>query len=92
MIQENKVQSIEAKRRDNLLRLLQSNGVPVGSACGGHGLCASCKVRVTQGEKNLSPPNDIEVELKDRNRIPDTERIACQCEVLGDIEITTSYW
>jgi ferredoxin len=83
---------LEAPKRSNLLRFLQSQNIPVGSACGGHGLCASCKVTVLQGERNLSSPNDREVDLNVRNSLQRHERISCQCSVLGDIEITTSYW
>ncbi|MBN8554280.1 MAG: (2Fe-2S)-binding protein [Deltaproteobacteria bacterium] len=83
---------LEAPKRCNLLAFLQSQGIAVGSACGGKGLCASCKVSVLNGEKNLSRPNDREIELNSRNNLQLKERIACQCKVLGDIEITTSYW
>ncbi len=84
--------TLEAPKRCNLLQFLHAEGIPVGSACGGKGLCASCKVIVLAGETNLSRPNDIEVDLKERNHLQQNERIACQCKVLGDIEITTSYW
>jgi 2Fe-2S ferredoxin len=83
---------VEAARKCNLLEFLQSSGIQVGSACGGNGLCASCKVHVLKGKKNLNRPNDQEIELADRNNLQSDERIACQCEVLGDIEITTNYW
>ncbi len=83
---------LEAPRKANLLQFLHGQGIPVGSACGGKGLCASCKVRVLQGENHLSKPSDHEVELAERNHLARSERISCQCKVLGDIEITTSYW
>jgi ferredoxin len=84
--------TLEAPRKANLLRFLHDNQIPVGSACGGKGLCASCKVIVLNGQENLSRPNDRELDLAERNRLPKNERIACQLKVLGDIEITTSYW
>jgi len=83
---------IEAPRRANLLKLLQSEGIPVGNACGGKGLCASCKISVVAGAKHLSRPNDTELELAERNRLQKAERISCQTKVMGDIEITTNYW
>lgn len=92
MTQENKVLDLEAPKKVNLLRYLQEAQIPVGNACGGNGLCASCKVTVLHGEKNLNVPNDIETGLALRNRLAMNERISCQCKVLGDIEITTSYW
>jgi 2Fe-2S ferredoxin len=83
---------LEAPRKVNLLEFLQTSGVSVGSACGGQGICASCKVSVISGAKNLSRPNDRELGLAERNHLDANERISCQSKVLGDIEITTSYW
>lgn len=84
--------TLDAPRKSNLLKFLHSKGVPVGSACGGKGLCSSCKVRVLEGDKNLSRPNDTEQSLAERNNLQKGERIACQTKVMGDIQITTSYW
>lgn len=92
MTQENKVQEFEAPKKANLLKFLQEKEIPIGNACGGHGLCASCKVIVVTNEQNLSTPNDVEIGLSLRNQLMPNERISCQCKVLGDIEITTSYW
>ncbi len=83
---------LEAPRKANLLHFLQEKGVSIGSACGGQGLCASCKVNVLKGQTQLSRPNDRELELAERNNLQKDERISCQTKVLGDIEITTSYW
>lgn len=83
---------LEVARKANLLRSIQENQIPIGSACGGNGLCASCKVMVLKGDKNLSPQNDIELGLATRNQLQSNERISCQTKVLGDVEITTSYW
>lgn len=83
---------LDAPRRKNLLEFLKGQNVPVGSACGGQGLCASCKVTVVNGQKNLNPPNDRELDLIERNSLQKNERISCQCIIMGDIEITTNYW
>jgi 2Fe-2S ferredoxin len=83
---------LKATRKVNLLKFLQDSNVSVGSACGGKGICASCKITVLNGAQNLSRPNDREMDLAERNHLDKNERIACQSKVLGDIEITTSYW
>ncbi len=83
---------LEAAKDANLLQTLQNHKIPIGSACGGVGLCASCKITVLKGERNLSRPRDIELDLKDRNNLQSKDRISCQSKVLGDIEITTGYW
>ncbi|PIR22580.1 MAG: hypothetical protein COV44_07210 [Deltaproteobacteria bacterium CG11_big_fil_rev_8_21_14_0_20_45_16] len=83
---------IEAPRKSNLLRVLLDRDIPVGNACGGKGLCASCKLTVLEGIKNLSAPNDTEAALAERNSLQKNERISCQTKLLGDVTITTSYW
>ena len=54
--------------------------------CRGHGICGSCRVKVTGGEENLSPRTDVE-SRKLRKR-PDL-RLACQCVVRGDVKVLT---
>jgi ferredoxin len=52
------------------------------------GICSTCLVNVTAGLDNLSPATSDEQELL-AIIAPDTStaRLACQFEVLGDIEI-----
>lgn len=83
---------LEAPKKANLLMFLQENEVPVGNACGGNGLCASCKLNILEGYENLSRPNDIEVDLAERNSLATHERISCQTKIMGDITVTASYW
>jgi len=85
-------QIIEAPRKANLLKTLQEANIPVGSSCGGQGVCGSCKVIVLEGSENLSSPNDTEIELKERYGLGEKDRISCQCKIFGDITITTNYW
>ncbi len=92
MTHAQRVEEIDAPKNSNLLKLLQSNGISVGSACGGMGICASCKVTVIQGARHLSPANEVEEDLAERNNLQRNERISCQTVILGDIEITTGYW
>lgn len=60
------------------------------------GSCGSCRMVVTKGEQNLSPPRAIETDtlnhLKDeyektkgKNFIKGTLRLACRARVFGDI-------
>lgn len=54
-------------------------------ACGGKGLCATCHVRVRQGEDELSPRTPREERtLKFLAGADDSSRLACQCHVLGE--------
>lgn len=47
---------------------------------------------VLDGERNLSRVNAVEAGLTERNHLQNNERIACQTKILGDIEVTASYW
>lgn len=74
------------------MKALLENGRPVASSCGGEGVCAKCKVTVVAGSPNLSPPNDLELFLKEKENLGPQERISCQCVVLGDVQLDTKYW
>lgn len=83
---------VEVKRKEILLRALQRHHIPIGSTCGGKGLCASCKVEVLESPKSLSKVKELEQDLADRNNLQNNERISCQAKVLDDLKITTAYW
>lgn len=76
----------------NLMEELLLAGLPVASSCHGDGICGKCRVRVIKGAENLSKIGPLEQMLRDRLKVPVEFRISCQCQVLGDIEIDTTYW
>ncbi len=76
----------------NLMQSLLSAGVPVASSCDGDGVCAKCRLEIIAGEKNLSPRNETEIFLAETNELRADERISCQTQVLGDIEVDAGYW
>ena len=54
--------------------------------CRGHGLCGTCRVKVTAGEDNLTPRTGAE--MKKLRKRPDL-RLACQVAVRGDCSVLT---
>lgn len=86
------MKSIEIESGANLLQSLLQAGVPVASSCFGDGVCAKCRLQVVSGAEHLSKPNELELFLKEKNRIPAVERIACQTTVHGDITVDANYW
>jgi ferredoxin len=40
-----------------------------------------------EGSQNLTPPSREERDFLKKLRRPDNERLACQCQVLGDVSI-----
>jgi ferredoxin len=61
----------------------EAAGVPIESACGGFAACNSCRVRVLEGADALTPLREEEEPFLDAPG----QRLACQCEVLGDIRV-----
>lgn len=82
----------EVPRGENLMASLLANDLPVASSCSGEGVCGKCRIQIISGMAHLSIPNDTEKFLADTNELESNERISCQTEVLGDIEVDTRYW
>ena len=52
-------------------------------ACGGNGKCSTCRVLIKEGIENLTPYTEKEKLLRERLRIPENVRLACQTFVIG---------
>lgn len=75
-----------------LLECSISHQIPHLHECGGNGRCSTCRIRVLQGSKNISPPTMRERELAQIRRWDPSVRLACQCYVKGDIAIQRLVW
>lgn len=84
--------NVSVSSGEELMEGLLKNEVPVASSCHGDGVCAKCRVTVTAGMENLSKPNDTEIFLKEKFKLTRQQRISCQVQVLGPVEIDTTYW
>jgi 2Fe-2S ferredoxin len=82
----------EAKTNETILDAARRAGAPIGNSCGGVGVCARCRVRIVAGSKSLSPATSIELRIGGARGFASDERMACQAVVLGECEVTTSYW
>ena len=82
----------DAKTDESILDVARRAGVPLGNSCGGVGVCTRCKVRVLSGAPNLSPATSIERRFGAPRGFAEDERMACQAVVLGNCEVTTTYW
>lgn len=85
-------QPIEVEVGSNLMTVLLSHGVPVASSCNGDGVCAKCRIQIKSGGDQLSPLNETELHLRDRESLKPGIRFSCQVHVMGNIEIDTPYW
>ncbi len=80
---------IELRHGERLLAAAWKNGVGIKSICGGRGKCGSCIVQIEAADPGaLSPPSDVERELLPLHPHGGTFRLACECEVQGDLAIS----
>ncbi len=82
-----------ATEAPTLMDALLKIGLPVASSCRGDGVCTKCRLHVRDLEpRATSPVNDFERGLLDRIDAETDERISCQTEVHGLIEVDADYW
>jgi ferredoxin, 2Fe-2S len=72
---------------DSILTLVQHNFIDWMHACGGKGRCTTCKMIVTKGMENLSPPTHIELKYRSQGQLTENERLACQTKAFGYCQI-----
>jgi 2Fe-2S ferredoxin len=77
----------EFKAGENLLDLLNANKVSIGQSCGGFGSCTTCRVVVINGLENCTERTEIEKERADERSFRNSERLACQVELIGSVVI-----
>jgi ferredoxin len=82
--------TVEVPAGSTILEAALAAGLPIARACGADGLCGRCGVRVLAGE--IDAESDGEAATRRRNRLDPALRLACRARVLGDVEVTASYW
>ena len=83
---------VQVHRGTTLLEAARQAGLPMASACGADGICGRCGVTLLDGADAVSPETGNEAEVKQRNRIEPSQRLACRAHVNGSVEISASYW
>ncbi|MBM3228012.1 (2Fe-2S)-binding protein [Candidatus Peribacteria bacterium] len=78
------VKTVEAKDGETILQIALDNAIPMEHACGGNGFCTTCMCQVKKGMENLSPRNDREENM---GIVEDPDRLSCQAQVRGDVEV-----
>jgi len=75
--------TFDATEGGNLLEVLQSNGYPIATSCGGVASCGLCRLTVIRGAESLSPikPQEL-VHLGNVAKVVGL-RLACQSVVCG---------
>ena len=78
------VKTVEGEAGKTILHIALDNGIPMEHACGGNGFCTTCMCKVKSGMEHVSPRNDREENM---GVTEDPDRLSCQSEVRGDVEV-----
>jgi ferredoxin len=80
----------DAPEGEDLLEVLQRNGYPIATSCGGVASCGLCRITVASGKQALNPIGAQELtHLGNVAKVIGT-RLACQSKVCGDGEVVLS--
>jgi ferredoxin, 2Fe-2S len=78
---ENRVLVSENTNR-KVIEIIHENGIDWMHACGKKGRCTTCKIRILEGQENLSPETAQELLFRSQHRLLDQERLGCQASLL----------
>lgn len=76
---------IKANKGDRLINVLWDNNIEIDAFCGGSKKCGKCMVKLLKGQ--VTPITDNEKSLLSKEQIKNKTILACEHEILSDIEI-----
>jgi len=80
--------TIEVEEGTSILDGCLDNGIEIDHACGGVCACSTCHIWIEEGMDNLNEAEeDEEDRLEGAKGVNLKSRLACQCEVEGDVVI-----
>jgi len=89
-------EKVECEDGQDVLNALLEGGVEWMHACGGFCLCTTCRIKIEEGQDNVS---DMEKDEKNTLRrfqgdevLEGPFRLSCQVNVYGDIKISEPDW
>jgi ferredoxin len=83
---------VKVVHETNLLDAVLQTGLGLGQSCDGIALCGFCRVKVLEGEENLSAMAEEERKVLAAEHSGNNERLACCARITGPVTITTDYW
>ncbi|MFO7850007.1 MAG: 2Fe-2S iron-sulfur cluster-binding protein [Spirochaetia bacterium] len=88
IVEDKKQDTVETSPAVSILNSLLRAGVKISHLCGGRALCGTCRVKILDGEKYLSPMGDAErTRLTERGPLPKDVRLACQTYTWGTVRL-----
>lgn len=86
-------QTIECDDLDaSLLDISMENKIPHLHECGGNGKCTTCRVRILEGNQNLTSRTFLEREMAQMRNWDPSIRLACQTYLKGDVSLQRLVW
>ncbi|MCZ2356703.1 MAG: 2Fe-2S iron-sulfur cluster binding domain-containing protein [Bacteroidia bacterium] len=80
---------VQAVTGETLLDISKENEIGLHHNCGGVCACTTCHVYIESGMENISEMSAREEDYVDSALDPRLEsRLACQCEISGDVVVT----
>jgi len=77
--------SAQCNAGDRLQDVAQSQDLGIAFGCE-NGICSTCLIQIKNGIENLSEKTEQEEFTLDARGADDNMRLACQCQVNGDVE------
>ena len=71
----------------SLLNNFLINEAPIHTICGGHANCGCCRIKILEGKKGLSQPNQWEIRRLGKDLIAQGWRLSCQTHSLRDLVV-----
>jgi 2Fe-2S ferredoxin len=86
--------TLQVEAGANLFSAIRAADIPLGSSCGGDGVCQKCVLTVRVGEGALRAVGDVDPwHLDEDGERPGELRVlSCQVAVVGDVEVVADYW
>ena len=78
-------QVVSHNNSKTVLNIMHENFIEWMHACGGKGRCTTCKMKILDGQDQLSALSAFEQKMRQNFRLKTDERLACQCFVSGDV-------
>ena len=78
---------ISISKDETILTASLRNDIQHLHACGGLGMCSTCRVEILEGEDNLSQKSKSEQKLSEKLELPSNIRLACQTKIKGNVKL-----
>lgn len=84
--------AVNVARGTTLLEAAEAAKLDLRHYCGGNSSCGTCRIVVRSGAKNLSKREGMEEMALGAENAARGDRLACQAQVLGEVEVEIPEW